>query len=166
MSLNLLILGAGAHGKVVEEIAKETQRFNKISFLDDYQGDAIGKISELLKFKSEYNYFIPAVGNNKLRFELFTLLKEYDLKIPILIHPKSFISKTAKIGEGTIIEIGAIINSYSIIGKNCIIGCGSVIDHNVKICDNIQIDCGCTIKPGTIISNGTKVTLKECNQII
>lgn len=42
----LLIIGAGGHGKVVAEVAKDVG-YEEIAFLDDISLEAIGKISEI-----------------------------------------------------------------------------------------------------------------------
>lgn len=46
MSKNLLILGAGGHGKVIREVALSIvddymPRYSKVDFLDDYADNAV-----------------------------------------------------------------------------------------------------------------------------
>lgn len=52
--MNLIILGAGGHGRVVADIAEQTGKYDKIVFLDDNSNDdkVIGKCSDYKKFKS------------------------------------------------------------------------------------------------------------------
>ena len=50
---NLLILGAGQHGRVAKEIAETMDCYSKIDFLDDLAECAIGKLSEYKNFKTE-----------------------------------------------------------------------------------------------------------------
>ena len=44
--MNILLIGNGGHGKVVEEVSKDCG-YEKIAFLDDNSVEAIGKIEEL-----------------------------------------------------------------------------------------------------------------------
>lgn len=69
----LLIVGAGGHGKVVAEVA-ESIGYEEIAFLDDNSPDAIGKISEIGRFKEQYSDAFVGIGNNKLRGELIQKL--------------------------------------------------------------------------------------------
>ena len=60
MSKNLLILGAGGHGKVVREVALSIvdgymPRYSKVDFLDDYADNAIGKIQDLKDYVEIYD---------------------------------------------------------------------------------------------------------------
>lgn len=142
---NLLILGSGQHGHVVKELAELLHIFNKINFLDDNDEIAIGKIDEVEKFKEEYNYCIPAIGNNDFREKLFDRVRSMGYIVPTLIHPSAQISKSALIGEGTIILNNTVINSRSIVENNCIIGLGVIIDHDVVIGKSSHIKPGCII---------------------
>ena len=67
--LNLLILGAGSHGRNIKEIAESLKVFKKVSFLDDKVTgeDIIGKCKDALKFRGEYVCAFVAIGDNKKR---------------------------------------------------------------------------------------------------
>lgn len=108
--MNILLIGNGGHGKVVEEVSNDCG-YEKIAFLDDNSVEAIGKIEELEKFVDEFEYAFVAIGNNKLCGELMHRLEEAGYKVPVLIHSSAYLSSTAKIGKGTVIEPKAIINA-------------------------------------------------------
>lgn len=46
--MNILLIGNGGHGKVVEEVSNDCG-YEKIAFLDDNSVEAIGKIEEIRK---------------------------------------------------------------------------------------------------------------------
>lgn len=162
---NLLILGAGGHGQVCKEIAELMTNengqpyFEKVSFLDDKPDNplSIGLCKDFEKYKSDFYYAFPAIGNNKIRAEWYNMLKRVRYKIPKLVHPDAFISKTAKISEGTVIEAKAVINTNSIIEQGCIIDVGSIIDHNCLIESFTHINLGAIIKANTIIEAFKKI---------
>lgn len=60
--MNLLLIGAGGHGKVVAEIAEDCG-YEKIDFLDSNSPESIGKISDLEKFTNQYEYAFVGIGN-------------------------------------------------------------------------------------------------------
>lgn len=160
--MNILLIGNGGHGKVVEEVSKDCG-YEKIAFLDDNSVEAIGKIEELEKFVDEFEYAFVAIGNNKLRGELMHRLEEAGYKVPVLIHSSAYVSSTAKIGKGTIVEPKAIINANTIIESGCIISIGSIIDHDVKIGECSHVNSGAIVKAGAEVNSYTKV---EAGKII
>lgn len=67
--MNLLILGAGDHGRDVRDLAKSFRIFNKIDFLDDNlcEKEAIGHWRETKKLLNDYPIAIVAVADEETR---------------------------------------------------------------------------------------------------
>ena len=156
----LLIIGAGGHGKVVAEIA-ENIGYEEIAFLDDNSLEAIGKISEIEKFKDQYRDAFVGIGNNRLRGELIHKLQDYGYTVSALIHPSAYVSRTATIGIGTVVEPKAIVNANSHIGEGCIISVGSIVDHDVEIGACCHINTGAIVKAGGKIESFRKLEAGE-----
>lgn len=154
----LIIIGAGGHGKVVADIALQTKRYTKISFLDDRKvGNIIGlpilgTFADVKKHINNAEFFV-AIGDTKLRMEILEELFGFNAKIPVLIHPKSTVSGFAKIGIGTVIMPGAIVNADAQIGKGVIINTCSSIDHDCQIGDYTHISVGAHLAGGVKIGN-------------
>lgn len=138
---NLIIIGAGGHGKVCAEIAKDMGQWDEIFFLDD----SYPKNKNCLDFKiigttKDYHLynkvdFFVAIGDNKVRAEFLDILIENKLKIVTLIHPTAYISKYTKVDIGTSIHQFSIINTGSVIGKGCIINTAVIVEHE-NLIDN------------------------------
>lgn len=156
----LLIIGAGGHGKVVAEIASACG-YDKVVFLDDNSSEAIGKINELENFKNYFEEAFVGIGNNAVRKELIYKLEDTGYKIPVLIHPTAYISKSAKISAGTVIEPHAVVNANSIIGKGCIVSVGAIVDHNSVLQDYVHVNAGSIISAGANIKTYKKVEAGE-----
>ena len=156
----LLIIGAGGHGKVVAEVAEDIG-YDEIAFLDDNAPEAIGKISELEKFKEQYREAFIGIGNNKVRSKLMQKLRDYGYTVPVLIHPSVYVSRTAKIDSGTVVEPKAIVNANTEIGEGCIISVGAIVDHDVKIEDCCHINAGAIVKAGSKIESLRKLEAGE-----
>jgi UDP-N-acetylbacillosamine N-acetyltransferase len=152
---SLLILGAGGHGKVVKEIARDFLGYEVVDFLDDNAKNAIGRIKDLEKFRKSYTKAFVALGNNDLRKELFIMLEKKGFEIVNIIHPSAIISSSVKLGKGIYIGAGAILNAKTIICDGVIIGIGAKIDHDSKVCEFSYI------KTGSIVMAGSKVCEKE-----
>lgn len=156
----LLIIGAGGHGKVVAEVAEDIG-YGEIDFLDDKSTEAIGKISEIEKFREQYSDAFVGIGNNQLRHELIQKLQDCGYTVPALVHPCAYVSRTANIGIGTVVEPKAIVNANSHIGDGCIISVGSIVDHDVNVGTCCHINAGAIVKAGGRIGSFRKLEAGE-----
>ena len=132
--LNLLILGAGSHGRAVMEIAEELGTFQKVSLLDDsVTGERIiGRCHEAVDFLNEYPCAFIAIGNNRVRKRYAEFLWEKNFILPKIISPGASVAKGVKIGEGSIILSGATIEEDAVIGNFCIID-PDVVIHSGEV---------------------------------
>lgn len=153
---NLLILGAGQYGMVAKEIAESCGQYNIIAFLDDKNPIAIGKLNEYEKLKEQFSHAVVAMGDAVCRLELLDKLEQCGYEIPVLIHPTSYVSPSAKIECGSFIEPMAVIHTDVVIGKGCIISAGTIINHNSKIGSGCHLNCGTIVASNFVIQAQTK----------
>ncbi|HIU64736.1 MAG TPA: acetyltransferase [Candidatus Avacidaminococcus intestinavium] len=158
----LIIIGASGHGKVVADIA-EQNGYKEIFFLDDnenvkecYGYPVIGKSSDSVKY-SNCDFFI-AIGNSFIREKLYAKIKTIG-NITTLIHPRAILAHTVKVGRGTVIVAGAIINSDTTIGEGCIINTGATIGHDNVIGDFSHISAGTHLAGAVNIGHNTWVSV-------
>jgi acetyltransferase EpsM len=142
----LLIWGAGGHGKVVLDVARSTELFEHILFLDDdvtrsgvsfYDCQVIGGPVELNRFIG--SAFVIAVGPNRTRARCFDRACANGLQPAALIHRTAIVSPSATVGAGTVVMPGAIINAGAVIGENCIINTGAIVEHDCQVADHVHI---------------------------
>ncbi len=163
MKRSLLIIGAGGHGKVVAEVARDCG-YEEIAFLDDNSNEAIGKISEMQKFSSLYKEAFVAIGNNQVRGEIISRLENEGYEIPVLMHPTAYISRTAKIQSGSVVEPKAIVNTNAEISEGCIISVGAIVDHDTKLEKCVHVNAGAIVKAGTTVKRFQKIDAGEVAQ--
>ena len=175
----LIIIGAGGHGRVIADIAEKTGLYQKICFLDDSgikkSGgyDVIGNISDFSDYLNNSCFFV-AIGNADLRQKIQSELEEKNAKIETIIHPSAIIGDRTEIGEGSVVMAGAVINTDVKIGKGVIINTSSSVDHDCIVGDYVHISVGAhvagtvTIGSKTMISAGATVinNLNICAQCI
>ncbi|RXM69159.1 acetyltransferase [Clostridium tetani] len=158
----IVLVGAGGHCKVIIDILKSMQQYEIVGILDNENKSRnlldvpiIGNDDLLneLYLKGVKNAFIciGALNNINVRNNIYHNLKKIGFKLPILIHKNSIVSEYAKLGEGTCVMPGAIINAGSIIKENCIINTGSIIEHDCLISSNCHISPNVTLGGQTII---------------
>lgn len=166
---NLLILGAGGHGKVVKEAAESLtdangdRLYNRIDFLDDKSPEAIGTIVQADQFTGQFDCAFVGVGNNTVREQLQSGLEKLGYQIPVIIHATAYISKTAAIEAGTIVEPNAIVNASASVGRGCILSVGAIVDHDSHIGAFCHVNAGAICKAGSEIPDGTKL---EAGQVV
>jgi sugar O-acyltransferase (sialic acid O-acetyltransferase NeuD family) len=150
---DLLIIGAGGHGRVVLETAELQGRWEDIVFLDD-RNDVdivlnhriIGKLQEYENFVGQYEYAIVCIGDNDGRLYLIEKLLKAGYKIPVIIHPKASVSRYSHIGQGSVILAGAVVNTNASIGTGCIININSCVDHDAVIDDGVHVCSGAVVR--------------------
>ncbi len=154
----LVVLGAGGHGKVVLDAAVSGSR--PIWGLIDDDADKVGlevlgyevrsDVTSFLKMKAENIAVIVAVGANKRREKLHHKIPAH-LKMGTVIHPAATISCSVKINVGTMIMAGAVINADTTVGAGVIINTNASIDHDCRLEDFVQVSPGATICGSVIL---------------
>ena len=154
---NLLILGAGQFGLMVEEIAESMECFDKIDFLDDNNEIAIGKLTDYEKFFVEYRYAVVAIGNPDIRLSYIEKLTEAGFVVAVIASPDAYIAPSAQIAKGSIIEPMAVIQANSVVATGSIISSGAVVRHNAVVGEVCHIDCNAVVMSVSIVEAKTKV---------
>lgn len=158
MKSNLLILGAGQYGALVYEIAESLECFNNIDFLDDQKAEGtVGDFGAAESLNGSYDAAIVAIGNATLRLSLTERLRSYGYVIPTLVHKKAYVSPSAKLGDGCVIEPMAVIQTKAEVGNCCFVSAGAVVNHNATVCDGCHIDCNATVPARGVVPIGTKI---------
>ena len=131
--------------------------FEKIDFLDDKNEIAIGKLSDYEKYSASYSYAVVAIGNPELRISWIYKLEQACYTVAILVHPRAYVSPSAQIMKGSIIEPMAVVHTGCVIASGCIISAGAVINHAAMCCDGCHIDCNATVVGNTLVPTGTHI---------
>ena len=153
MCENVIIIGAGGHGRVVADIIKKSGDC-VFGFLDSdlSKQDVIGRVEDCVKYFDKK--FVIAIGNNAIRKKIS---QEYNLEYYTAVHPSAVIGENVEIGEGTVVMANAVINPNTYIGKHCIMNTSSVTEHDNVISDYVHIS------PGAILCGTVKIG--ECTHI-
>lgn len=161
--MNLLILGAGGFGQEVYELAAESGVFRLIAFLDDNSADerCIGKTADYERFVGDFECAVPAIGNNALRLDWLKQLQKAGYRVPTLIHPTAYVSRSARIREGTIVMPHANVMTGAKVGEGCIVNVGCIIDHNAVIEPGCHVCLNAVVKAGATLPACTKLDAGE-----
>tara|TARA_B100001146_G_scaffold219559_1_gene226951 strand:- start:835 stop:1464 length:630 start_codon:yes stop_codon:yes gene_type:complete len=140
------ILGIGNYTEVIIELCLEVgyTDIKLFHFQEDRNDEYImgykieGSYDTLLKSKSN-SCVVVGIGDNKTRGLLLNKFRDSGFKTPSLIHPDSYISKSAIIGEAVYIHSKAFVWTKVSIGNNSIVSPNAMISHHTKVGENCLI---------------------------
>ncbi len=166
MRKKIILIGAGGHAKSCLDVLNSLSKYYKIVGLVDNNKNLkkilnykiIGTNKDLPKIYKSCKSALICIGqikNSQIRKDCFKNLKRIGFKLPSVISKHAYFSKNSKIGIGSIVMHGVIVNAFSSIGNNCIINTNSTIEHDVIIGDNCHIAGGSVVNGGVKIGNGT-----------
>lgn len=161
---NIILVGGGGHCKSVIDVIESSQLFRIVGIVDLKENigktvlnyPVIGSDDDLPKLRKQYSFAIVTVGQIKsadIRISIYEKLTGLGYKIPVIKASDAYISKHSKIGAGTVIMHGAIINADSTIGCNCIINSKALIEHDATIGDHCHVSTAAVINGGAIVGS-------------
>lgn len=132
----MVLYGASGHAKVVIDILEA------MGEPIDYVVDDDVNVSDVLGYRVEhgcksFKEVIIAVGSCQQRKKITESIQAGCF--PVAIHPSAVISPRARIGAGTVVMQGAIVQSCATIGRHCIINTGASVGHDVKLADFVHV---------------------------
>jgi UDP-perosamine 4-acetyltransferase len=160
----LLVIGAGGHARVVIDVARAAG-FDPVAALDPSSvGSTCNGVyviggDEMAQslFDKGLKSCVVAIGDNRLRWKIGERLRALGFGLPIVSHPSSILSPTARIGDGTVIMPLAVVNAEASIGRLVIINTTAVVEHDCVIGDGAHVAPGCRLGGTVSIGTGTLI---------
>lgn len=158
----IIIGGIGTALVVAEQIYdaqikhKENIEFLGFAFDDESYGNEINGFPILSKTKQVFEKY-KDYGDVKFIFQMYRadiikervdLMNSYNIpenKFTSFVHPTCTISRSAKIGIGTVIMANTVVNPNAVIGKFCTIQSNATIGHDSKMGDHNFIAAQATV---------------------
>ena len=159
MLKNLVILGAGAHGKVLVDLVQQMPGFRLVGLLDDdpakigtsVLGSPVpGPIQQLqsLSRQAHISSVTLGTGDNCVRSNWFDAVQKAKLEAATLVHPSAVISRHVKLGVGVVVLAGVVVNAGAVIGDNVCLNTGCRIDHDCRLGKHSHVFPSATLTGG------------------
>ncbi len=172
----IIIWGASGHAMVVADIIRLRGDYEIVGFLDDvnrgrqkqdFLGSSIlGGREQLDALRKEgVDHLILGFGDCDARLKISDLARSKGFTLARAIHPNVIISGDVRVGDGTVIVAGAVVNPGARIGENVIINTSASVDHECVIEDGVHIGpgahLGCRVIVGSAAWVGIGAVLRD-----
>ncbi len=153
----MLLFGAGGHAHVV----LESLRKSGIEVLGVYDHNQSIKFFDGLLVEHVYDPekmpdepMIIAIGDNRCRADIAAVIQH---RFGNVLDSTALIADSATILEGSMVLMGAAIQSRSSLGRHVIINTRAIIDHDCDIQDLVHVGPGSVICGNVTVGTGTFV---------
>lgn len=182
----VLILGAGGHGRVVQDIILQAGRDEVIGFLDNNPEvhqrridgvPVLGAIAALPEIAAAQRAdgVVVAIGDNGVRRGLARQVEAAGLRLLNAVHPSAALARNATLGRNVVIAAGVVVCAHCQVGNSVILNTGCIVDYQTMIgegshiCPGVRIAGRVKVEPGVFVGIGATVVPKVtlgCESII
>ncbi len=171
--MDVVVIGAGGHGRVVLEILRLRGEHTVTGFLDADAARAgekvaglevLGPVNLLPRLRRQgVRGAIVAIGDNRVRLRYAQLVLQANLELINAVHPAAVVSTTAKIGVNVVVAAGAVVGTDATAEDSCIVNTSAVVDHEchlgpgVHICPGALLAGRVRIDEGAFVGLGAKI---------
>jgi sugar O-acyltransferase (sialic acid O-acetyltransferase NeuD family) len=168
--IRLAIVGAGGYGRLALDvlIASGFESW-VIGFYDDAHAvlpdkvrgfPVLGDIGVLKSMLSvEAVHVVVAITDNVVRLRLANLIRALGAQFFTAVHPASYASAEATVGDGSVLAAGAVVHPDAAVGSHCYLGPGAVVDRDAVVGAGAWVSAGAVVGPGARV--GTRAVLGQ-----
>lgn len=171
--MDIVIIGAGGHGRVVLDILQASKHYHVRGFLDsnkDLHGHfvdgvpVLGDIGMLDELRSAgVAGAIVAIGDNSTRKFYASVVASHNLQLVNAIHPTASLARTVTIGSNVVIAAGAMVCAHAAVSDSAVLNTGSIVEHECSIgqaahiCPGVRLAGHVTVGPLAFVGIGAVV---------
>ncbi len=176
----IILIGAGGHANACIDVIEEHGGYQIAGLVDagiELQSLRLGYSiiatdADLPRLSREFKYVLVAVGqicSPENRIRLYRQAMGLGFQLPAIIAPTAHVSHHAKVGSGSIVMHGAIVNARASVGVNCIINTRALLEHDTVVEDhchistcailngNVSVGTGSFVGSGSILKEGIAI---------
>ncbi len=166
--MDIILIGAGGHTSSCIDVIESDGRFRIAGLIGTDKElhqrvcghEVIATDKDLHRLASEYRYALVTVGQIKSaesRRRLYEEARVAGFELPAIVSPHAHVSRHARIGDGSIIMYGAMLNADARVGANCIINSHALVEHGAEVGDHCHISTGVIINGDVRVGAGSFV---------
>jgi UDP-perosamine 4-acetyltransferase len=165
--MDVIIAGAGGHGRVVLDILRAAGEHAVVGFLDanvDLHGTEVGGVpvlghlNALPKLRSQgVRGAVVAIGDNRVRRSYAQKLAAAGVELINAVHPSAVISPSASLGRNLVIAAGAIVCTDARVADSAILNTAASADHECAIGEAAHVAPGVRLAGRVTVGEGALV---------
>lgn len=167
----IVVYGASDQGRCTVDVIEQGGRDEVVGFLDDIvpagtQLDGhpvLGSGTDVAELREAHGFdaAIVAIGDNFRRSQVAGRLAVADptLAFAVAVHPSAVIGRDVRIGDGTILMAGTVVNGSATIGRHVMLCARSSLDHDSEMQDFASLAPAATTGGRVHIGHHTAVGL-------
>jgi acetyltransferase EpsM len=162
--LPLLILGTRTFAVEVADLISEIPQLQLEGFVENFERERCAEtleglpvywVDEVAQLAGSHWAVCALSTTHRSRFT--EQVAACGLRFATAIHPSARVSAKTRVGEGTIVSVGAILASHTRVGRHVIINRGALIGHHSEIDDYVSIQPGANIAGACRIGEATYI---------
>lgn len=171
--MNVVIVGAGGHGKVVCDLLRAAGEHQVVGFLDADPALAGSTVAGLPVLGSIHltekllrdgvRGAVVAIGESRVRRQYADRLSGLGMELPAVIHPSAHVSSTAVLGANVVVAAHAVVSTDARIADCAIVNTAAVVEHECEIGQGAHIGPAAAlagrvrVEAGAFVGLGAKV---------
>ncbi|MBN2573100.1 MAG: acetyltransferase [Deltaproteobacteria bacterium] len=170
MRFPLAIWGTSGHARVVADVIRCGTEFEVVGFLDDANPDrrgqrfcdatVLGGREQLASLAgSGVRHIVLGFGNNAARRRLGGELRAAGFSLARAVHPRATVASDVRVGDGTVVMAGAVVNPNASLGENVIVNTGATVDHDCVLGDAVHVSPGAHLAGSVRVGDETWIGL-------
>lgn len=160
----LVLLGGGGHCRSCIDVIEQHGAFRIAGIVDlpERRGRTVlgypvfAEDGDLPALLCQYRFFLVTVGQIKScerRKQLYEVIRAGGGEPATIVSPLAYVSRHARLGQGTIVMHHALINAGAAIGDNCIINSKALIEHDTMVGNHCHISTGVLLNGGVVVES-------------
>jgi sugar O-acyltransferase (sialic acid O-acetyltransferase NeuD family) len=165
----ITVYGASGHGKVVLDILLASGTATVAGFVDDDQTrrgksvmghPVLGDGAWLAERAREGGIGVAlGIGNNMVRHGIAEQCRRAGAPLQLAVHPRATVARTARLGDGTVVMAGAVVNPDAVVGDGAILNTCCVVEHDVVVGHFAHVSPNATLGGGVRVGDFSHIGL-------
>ena len=168
---DVLVYGAGGHGRVVLDAALRVPGLRVVGVVDDdpkRRGerilgvDVLGDASILSEPRFGACRVVVAIGDAAARAAAVARVEAAGLGFVAVVHPTAFLARGVSIGDGAMVLPMAVVHTGAEIGCHAIVNTGAIVEHDCTIAAFAHVSPGVCLGGGVRVERAAHVGIGAC----
>lgn len=154
----VVIFGAGGHAKVVIDACRSSGLRPTVCLGESAWPDLLGVPVEPEARAAEWigrgiSNAIVAIGNNRVRERVGQTAVAQGFALVTVVHSFACVSGSARLGPGTVVMAGAVIQPEVVVGDMGIVNTGATVDHECRLGHAVHVAPHATLCGNVVVGD-------------